>query len=250
MSDESFRERMLKRIQNRVPSDWYSISNKSGPVAEVRIYSEIGFWGITAADFVAELDEVTAPEMMVAVNCLGGDVFDGVAIYNALRLHDAHVTTRVDSMAASIASVIVQAGDQRQMVKSSQMMIHEAWGFAVGTASDMRELAGLLDRQTDVIADIYAERAGSYVGEMRSLMEAESWFTDIEAVDASLADEVITPARRELSDKARNQTSVAQTADNAPLPVAEVDGAADTNEVFADTVRASLIAYELEELTA
>lgn len=194
---ETIRERIMKKIQNRVAGDGYTILNATGPVAEIRIYSEIGFYGVSASQFVEDLDTITAPEIVVAINSLGGEVFDGIAIYNALRLKDAHITTRVDSMAASIASVVAQAGDHRQMVKSSQMMIHEAWGLVIGTARDMRELADNLDRQTDNIAAIYAERSGRELDEVRPLLTDETWFTDAEAVEEGFADEVISPPRRE-----------------------------------------------------
>lgn len=229
--NESLRDRILKRIQNRISDDGYSISNKAGPVAEIRIYSEIGFWGVSAAAFVEDLDEITAPEIVVAINSLGGEVFDGIAIYNALRLKDAHITTRVDSMAASIASVIAQAGDHRQMVKSSQMMIHEAWGLVIGTASDMRELADQLDRQTDNIAEIYAERSGRDVTEIRPLLTDESWFNDKEAVEEKLADEIITPARRDKENRLNNSidqpadADPAEPDDNAPQEAEPVDNA-------------------------
>lgn len=178
---------------------WYSIHNQAGPVAEVRIYDEIGWFGLTAEDFVRELEEITAPEIVCAINCPGGDVFDGIAIYNALRAHPAHVTTRVDSLAASVASVIVQAGDHRVMLSASQMMIHEAWGITLGTASEMREFADLLDRQSDVIAGIYAERSGRSARYFRSLMgDGERWFTDKEAVAAGLADAVLKGSSEEL----------------------------------------------------
>lgn len=185
------REERRKKLEAK---KWYEIRNATGDVAEIRIYDEIGWFGITAEDFVAELDEVTAPEIMVAINCPGGDVFDGIAIYNALRAHPAKVTTRIDSLAASIASVIAQAGDHRVMLSSAQMMIHDAWGLAIGNAKEMREMADLLDRQSDVIAGIYAGRGTNDVAYYRDLMEKDSWFTDEEAVAEGFADEVVDPS--------------------------------------------------------
>jgi ATP-dependent Clp endopeptidase proteolytic subunit ClpP len=176
---------------------WYDISNKDGDVAEIRIYDEISWWGITAEDFASELDEITAPEILVMINSPGGDVFDGVAIYNALRSHPAKVTTRVDGIAASIASVIVQAGDHRIMLSASQMMIHNAWGLAIGDATDMRAYADLLERQDDNIAAIYAARGSEDKAHYAGLMNAETWMTDEETVAAGLADEVIDPSKED-----------------------------------------------------
>lgn len=192
---ETERKKMLAKLARG--GRWYSISNQAGPTAEVRIYDEIGWFGITAEDFVNDLSAITAPEIVCAINCPGGDVFDGIAIYNALRAHPARITTRVDALAASAASVIVQAGDNRVMLSASQMMIHEAWGITIGTAAEMREFADLLDRQTDIIAGILAARAGGDVEHFRSLMTGETWFSDQEAVDAGLADEVVDPGSKD-----------------------------------------------------
>lgn len=189
----------LPHLTNSVPPtpkrDWYSITNKAAPVAEVYLFDEIGEWGTTASAFVDELKSITAPEMVVHVNSAGGSIFEGLAIYNALRSHPAKVTTRVESLAASIASVILQAGDHRQIVSHARTMIHNAHGFAIGGSEDMRKLADLLDRESDNIAAIYAERAGD--GRKKphflKLMADETWLTDKETVSEGLADEVIDP---------------------------------------------------------
>ncbi|MFF5988146.1 head maturation protease, ClpP-related [Prauserella flavalba] len=176
---------------------WYSISNATDGAAVVRIYDEISWWGVSADQFIHDLDGITTDRIRVEINSPGGDVFDAVAIYNALRVHPAHVTTRVDGLAASAASLIVQAGDHRVMLSSAQMMIHNAWGIAIGNADEHREMATLLDQQDDVIAGIYANRSGGDRQEFRTLMAAETWLTDAETVERGLADEVIDPPRRD-----------------------------------------------------
>lgn len=193
---------------------WFDIVNAAGAddePAEIRLYGEIGGWfgDISAKAFVAELDAITASEIVVSINSRGGDVFDGIAIYNALRQHPAHVTTKVDSMAASIASVVAQAGDRRVMVTASQMMIHEAWGLAIGTGDDLRETADVLDLQTDIIAGIYASRSGKDKADFAGLMAAETWMTDQETVDNGLADEMVEPPRKE---KDPDNSAVSNTA--------------------------------------
>jgi ATP-dependent protease ClpP protease subunit len=174
----------------------YTINNATSDEAVVRIYDEIWFLGVNAVDFVRDLDTITAPRMRVEINSPGGDVFDGIAIYNALRTHPAHVTTRVDGIAASIASVIAQAGDRRIMLSSSQMMIHNAWGMTVGDHQDHAEMSALLAQQDDIIAGIYASRSGGDKDNFRTLMDAETWLSDQRAVDEGLADEVIEPDRK------------------------------------------------------
>ncbi len=185
-------------VLNWLPTSgsWYTVSNKQDPVrAEIFLFDEIGFFGVTAADFVQELVDITAPEIRVHLASRGGDVFDGVAIFNALRTHEARIIIQVDSMAASVASVIAQAGDERIMVTGSQMMIHDAWALAVGNSEDLRTVADTLDKQTDNIAAIYAERAGDgrRKSHFRSLMRAETFFNATEAVAEGLADSVIKP---------------------------------------------------------
>lgn len=174
---------------------WYRIQNAAKEdEATIYIYDVIdSFWGVSAQDLVRELAGLKASTIHVRINSPGGDVFDGIAIFNALRSHPATVTTRVDGIAASAASVIVQAGDRRVMLSSAQMMIHDAWGLSVGNAEDMRSFAEHLDRQSDVIAGIYAERSDGARDEFRSLMRAETWLTDVEAVALKLADEIVKP---------------------------------------------------------
>lgn len=175
--------------------DWFKIQNNAGTgVAQIHVYDEIGYYGVTASDFVAQLSALDAQDIELHLNSPGGEIFDGVAIYNALRSHPANVTTYVDSLAASIASVIALAGDKVVMAPHSEMMIHNASGLCIGNASDMRGLADMLDRQSDKIAGIYAERAGGTVNQWRKAMDAESWYSAKEAVAAGLADEVSSGA--------------------------------------------------------
>ena len=178
----------------RGSGDWYRISNADEGVAEIFIYDVIGMWGITAAEFVRELREVEAERIVVRLNTPGGDVFDGIAIYTALSEHPAEIETRVDGVAASIGSVIMQAGDKRVVARPATTMIHDPWSIALGDAREMRKEAELLDQLGDTIAGVYADRAGGAVSEWRSRMLAETWYTGQETVDAGLADELASAA--------------------------------------------------------
>ncbi|PZT70191.1 peptidase S14 [Streptomyces sp. SW4] len=172
---------------------WYRISNAADPdEAEVMLYDEIGGWfGNTADDLIAELKGITSPRMRVRINSPGGSVFEGIAIANALRAHPASVTVQVDSVAASIASVIAMAGDRIEMAPNSMMMIHDASGMAWGNAADMEEMAELLDLISDNIADAYAARAGGTREQWRARMRAETWYLPEDAVANGLADEAV-----------------------------------------------------------
>lgn len=179
-------------------ADWYSIQTNKADGAAVYIYDEIGYFGITAADFVREFAEIDRDRISVHLNSPGGEVYDGIAIYEALRQHEAQVTVYIDSLAASIASVIAQGGDHRIMARNATMMIHEARTLGIGSAAELREQADRLDATSDNLADIYAERCANCggkrrkrtVGEWRELMLAETWFTAAEALEAGLVDEV------------------------------------------------------------
>ena len=186
--------------------NWYEIDNSADDEAIIYVYSEIGYFGATAEEFVAELKDITASKITVRINSLGGSIFETIGIFHALRSHPAQITTQVDAIAASAASVIVQAGDHRVMLDNSEMMIHEAHGIAVGaTAADMREMADILDNQTTKIAEIYAKRKGDgrTKGHFLALMRAGAsnmgtWFSAKETVSEGLADVVVTPLKNQM----------------------------------------------------
>lgn len=175
------------RAQAKPGREWFRIVNKANK-AEVYIYDEIGYWGVTASDFMNSVADLDVTDITLHINSPGGDVFDGIAIYNALKDHPAEVTVVVDALAASAASFIAMAGDKVIMNRNSEMMIHDAMGVCIGQAVDMSQMAELLDRTSDNIATIYATRGGT-TREWRDRMRAESWYSAQEAVDAGLADE-------------------------------------------------------------
>jgi len=180
-------------------SNWLSIRNEdaaTGPV-ELLIYDQIGkdWWddsGVDAKTFAETLQAIPAHRnIVVALNSPGGNVWDGLAIYHQLQQRKDRVTTRVDGIAASIASVIALAGHETTMPKNALMMIHDPSGLVVGTADDMRQLANELDKHADVLADIYATKSGAPANGWRRKMRAETWFTGAEAREAGLADTVL-----------------------------------------------------------
>lgn len=190
---------------------WYSIRNAAktddGP-AELLIYDEIDSWyGISADQFARDLKAIDNDAITVRINSPGGSVFDGIAILNALRDHPATVTVVVDSLAASIASVIAMAGDEIVMNRNSQMMLHNAWAVCVGDARDMEKSAARLAQHNTNIAQIYADRAGGTVDDWLAVMAEETWLLADEAVAAGLADRVVELPEKE-SDSAAARASV------------------------------------------
>lgn len=188
------RGRELARAAPRAAGgDWFRIA-ATDDRAKVYIYGPIGdFWdegSVTAAAFVKALDAIAAPVIELRINSPGGLVFDGVAIYSALKNHPATVDVTVDGVAASAASFVSQAGDSVAIEKPARMMIHDAGGLVLGTAKDMRQMADLLDELSDTIANIYLDRAGGTLASWREAMDAETWYGAEQAVSAGLADRV------------------------------------------------------------
>lgn len=171
---------------------WYRIKNlvDQPSTAAIYLYEEIGYWGCEASDFVRELMALRVDNIIVHINSPGGDVFDGLAIYHALRDHSATIEVRVDGLAASAASFIAMAGDRIIMQRNATMMIHDASGFCIGNAADMQKMVDVLDQASNNIADIYMQRSGGTVEAWRAAMREETWYTGAEALAAGLCDEV------------------------------------------------------------
>lgn len=175
---------------------WYSL--KASGEAETRsievyVYGEIGTWGITANQFVrdlASIDDGVSP-IVVAFNSIGGDLFDGLAIHNALSRLGERCTGRVDALAASAASVAVCGAHKVVIASNAMLMIHNPYTYASGDAEDLRKVAAALDQATEVIIAAYKSKAPNIDEvELRRLVNAETWLTASEAVALGLADEV------------------------------------------------------------
>lgn len=162
--------------------------------ATLYLYDEISFWGINADEFVKGLNEVDAETIHLRVNSPGGSVFDGIAIYNAIKQHKSTIIAHIDGLAASIASVIVLGADEVRAGESSYMMIHSPWSIVSGTAEDMREEANLLDKVGGTISQIYQRKTGLSADEIQEMMTAgafgETWMTAQEAKDKGFVDVV------------------------------------------------------------
>ena len=122
-------------------------------------------------------------------------MFDGVAIYNALKRHDATIAVWIDGIAASIASMIAMAGDQVVMPENAMLMLHDPSALVLGTASDMRAMAEALDKMKASMVAAYRDKSGRSDAELEALMAAETWLSANEAVDLGLADRVEEPVR-------------------------------------------------------
>lgn len=209
-------------------SSWYRITNKADETCEVMIYDEIGYWGITAKHFDEDLAKVTAKTITLRINSPGGNVFDGFAIYSALRAHAATVNVHIDGVAASIASVIAMAGDTVTIAKRAFVMIHDPSSYAFGNASDLRKEAELLDKIRDQIAGTYADRCGGEVEDIKKKMAEETWFDSESAMEFGLVDAVAgddDEDQEDSADLARTAAKVAMFSDKLPEPLKRVASA-------------------------
>ncbi|MDJ1115340.1 head maturation protease, ClpP-related [Microbacterium dauci] len=224
MPESTSRERfaaLTKRIESR-----YNIATKDR-AADLHIYGAIGGWwsGVDAEALVPEIRALDVDTINVYINSPGGNVYDGIAIRNALRSHSARIVVTVDAIAASAASFIACAGDEVIMAENSELMIHEAWGYAIGDASDMRAAGDDLDRISANISAMYAAKAGGDAADWRDRMKAETWYSAQEAVDAGLADRLDTTTEDDDTDASNlfdlsMYAHAGRAAASAPIPVA------------------------------
>jgi ATP-dependent protease ClpP protease subunit len=193
------RPRIYNRAGQRVQvqdKTWYAVQ-ASGEAAErvieVFVYGEIGAWGITANQFVQDLRAMDdgVSQVVAAFNSIGGDLFDGLAMHNALSRLGERCTGRIDALAASAASVAVCGAHRVVIASNAMLMIHNPWTYAAGDAEGFRKIADVLDQTMEAIIAAYRAKAPDIDEvELRRLVAAETWLTANEAVALGLADEV------------------------------------------------------------
>lgn len=165
--------------------------------------------GVTAKRITGLLKGMGGADVAVNINSPGGDMFEGLAIYNVLREYKGHVTVRVLGMAASAASIIAMAGDTVQVARSGFLMIHNCWAGAVGNRHDFRDFADTLEPFDEAMADIYATRTGDDIAVMQKLMDGETWINGSAAVEQGFADSLLPSDSVKESAKARSDSQFA-----------------------------------------
>ena len=166
----------------------YKIENKTTEEATVYIYDEISWFGISAEQFVKDLNALKSKIINIRINSPGGSVFDGTAVFNTIKQHKSKTITHIDGLAASISSVIALASDEVHMAENAFLMIHDPWSIAIGNADTMREEADLLDKLGGTIAKTYMDKTGKDKAEIKDLMAAETWMTADEALEMGFID--------------------------------------------------------------
>lgn len=174
--------------------NWYSIKALANQSAEIWIYDDIGGWGITARQFASDLKSLgDVRQIELHIHSPGGDVFEGMAIYNLLAQHPAQVTVYIDGLAASMASVIAMAGDEICIPENAAIMIHKPWGISGGDADDMRRYADLLDKVEANLISAYTQKTGKSAEDIALLLDAETWLFGSEAISEGFADTLLAP---------------------------------------------------------
>ena len=172
---------------------WYTLraSSQRG-VVDLMLYGEIGAWGISANQFARDLKALgDVSQINLHVHSPGGDVFEGMAMYNLLRNHPARVEGTVDGLAASMGSVILMAANVIRIPENAMIMVHKPWGIQGGDADEMRRYADLLDKVEDSLVAAYTNKTGKTADEVKVLLAAETWMTGAEAVELGFADELV-----------------------------------------------------------
>ena len=195
---------------NNNKQSWYSINAKqTDEFVDVYLYDEVGSYGVSAKEFVNDIKLLKGKDIYLHINCVGGEVFDGMAIYNTLKKYKGKVIAYVEGIAASMGSIIPLAADEIIMSENSLYMIHNAWGGAMGEADDMRKTATLLDKLSSEIANIYSKKTGLPLSQIEEMMDEETWFNSEEALQYGfidrVSDAVMVAAKYDMS-KFKNKT--------------------------------------------
>jgi ATP-dependent Clp endopeptidase proteolytic subunit ClpP len=169
---------------------WYAIQQTADGEAEVSIYDEIGFGGVTAKSFLAELKKLSGQRVHLRINSVGGSVVEGAAIYNALRRHKGGLVVHIDALAASMASVIAMAGDETLIADNALVMIHNPWGMTMGDADELRKEADILDKLKATLVNAYVRKTGMEAEQVAQMMDDETWLDATEAVALGFADAI------------------------------------------------------------
>ena len=171
--------------------DWYKIEALSDDESEIMIYDAIGWPFNDASELIRSLAEIKTKTITVRINSPGGDVFDAIAIFNAMQSHKSKIVTRIESLAASAASLITLAGKEVQSYPNAMFMIHNSWAYMAGNQYDLREGADILGKIDENMTDIYVANSDVGKKEIRDMMKAETWLSAKEAKGKGFVDTII-----------------------------------------------------------
>lgn len=233
---------------------WYAIQTSDNSSAlqdvEISIYDEIGFGGVTAKDFMAEVKKFKGQHIHLRINSVGGSVIEGAAIYNALRRHKGGLTVHVDGLAASMASVIAMAGEEVYIADNAMLMIHNPWSMTMGDADDLRKEADVLDKLKNTLVNAYARKTGMETEDIAAMMDEETWLNATQSVAMGFADQIEdgTQAAACLSPRARfDNFSNSMARKTYKIQAEEAAPAAPLVDIVAEPMNVKPAAVALEE---
>lgn len=181
---------------------FYQLTNVSEDSATLYIYGDITSikWfenDVCVYDLAKEIGDLNGKALTVRINSYGGEVAEGLAIYNLLKSYEGEVTTVCDGFACSAASVVFMAGAKRIMPRSSLLMIHNAWTWASGDADGLRKAADDLEKITQPSVEIYTSVSNLDADEIKAMMDAETWIDADEALGYGFATEISEEAAKQ-----------------------------------------------------
>ena len=187
-------EKRMKEVINTVKakisdSSLTQINNKAEGV-EVVLSGEVGNWDVSARQIADAIENKTGVPLTIKINSVGGDVFEGFALYNAIKMHEGPTTAIVEGLAASAASLFAMAADVVVMRPASMMMVHNPHTVAAGESKDLRQSADVLDKVRDIMVQRYKTKTGQPEESLIEMLDAETWLTPEEAVELGFADRV------------------------------------------------------------
>tara|TARA_B110001469_G_scaffold46647_1_gene45606 strand:+ start:7672 stop:8715 length:1044 start_codon:yes stop_codon:yes gene_type:complete len=174
-------------------NSWYSIPTieAKGKSTDIHIYDEIGVHGITAKSFLEDLRGLKGKDITVHINSTGGDVFQGQAIYTALKNYSGKVTVKIEGLAASMATIIALAADKVEMTSNSLFMIHSPMSNVFGNKAQMRKQINALEKVETTMLSVYKAKTNISEEEIEQMMAHETWLSAHEALELGFIDEVL-----------------------------------------------------------
>lgn len=257
---QNIQDRITKFINTIGDNRRYEIKNESADESTIYLYDVIGedwFGGISAQQFAEDLSEINSSTIHLRINSPGGNVFDARAMQVALNQHDAKIIAHIDGLAASAATYIMLAADEIEAVEGALIMIHNAWGLAIGNKNDMTKMADTLAKIDEGIANDYINKTGQSANQIETWMNDETDFTAQEALDNGFIDRIYTSpkakATKRDAEKALRDAGI--SAKQAKIIVSEGfngserDAADDDNILEANNETAEAIQHAMKILT-
>ena len=216
------------------------VKDENSDTADLYIFGDICAWAYTPAGeqsgftLVNQLEQLEAENINVHINSYGGDVSEGLAIYNTLKNHKANITTICDGFACSAASLVFMAGDKRVMNPASLLMVHNAWMCTAGNADQLRKAAEDIEVITQATVEVFKERSSISEDEIKALMDAETWILPTTAVEYGFATEIAEPE----TDSEAQQSAFDAIIRKLTAPEAKLDFDKIAEEISAKVVDA------------